>query len=630
MENREQMRRAVGDAGIDRRDFLKGAAVSGAAALAAGALAGCAPQGDVEATADDLAATGADGGSEWGTFDENGKFTPSFLADPEPIPDDAIVEELDAEIVVVGFGLTGLSAAREAMEEGADVFVIEKGDTHHVHSHQFHAINAKAQKDAGYEVTDEEIDALVDRVMSDHRERVDRRMWSYLLHHCGEDFDWYLSACPHTIVNPNETVGETSLDAYALINNCTAGLAAIVGRYFDDVSEERMEAVRAGEPYVVPFNKPLNPNWNFADERYPMSAGVVQVEPTHAKVGDAVAKMVEEGARVNYACWARRLVQDDTGRVTGVIYADADDNLYKVNASKGVILATGDYGGNQQMIQYYMPRVLEDGEWLGWPDTDAKGNVTNIGEGLQMAHWVGARTDYCHAFPNDHYGGSLGCDPMLFVDGSGERFMNEDVTGEVLGEKVTRVNGRCIWQIFDDNYPDQISHMPVGHRCYWQVVDNFDDIPMGLFLDPIGMITRSEVEMMTPCICDTVEELAAAMEVPADTLKATIDRYNELCEKGVDEDFGKRADRMAPVKQPPFYAAKMPTLGYQTFYGSVCCDYNMHAVDMDNRPIPGLYVGGTIMGSRFWHIYPNTTMGMNHAGALCYGRLAAKNAVAGI
>ena len=118
MENREQTRRAVGDTGIDRRDFLKGAAVSGAAALAAGALAGCAPQGGAELAVDDLAATGADGESEWGTFDESGKFTPSFLADPEPIPDDAIVEEFDAEIVVVGFGLTGLSAAREAMEEG--------------------------------------------------------------------------------------------------------------------------------------------------------------------------------------------------------------------------------------------------------------------------------------------------------------------------------------------------------------------------------------------------------------------------------------------------------------------------------------------------------------------------------
>lgn len=176
MENQEQARKVVGGAGIDRRDFLKGAAVSGAAALAAGALAGCAPQGGTETTADDLAATGTGGESEWGTFDENGKFTPSFLADPEPIPDDAIVEEFDAEIVVVGFGLTGLSAAREAMEEGADVFVIEKGDTHHVHSHQFHAINAQAQKDAGYEVSEEEIDALVDRVMSDHRERVDRRM----------------------------------------------------------------------------------------------------------------------------------------------------------------------------------------------------------------------------------------------------------------------------------------------------------------------------------------------------------------------------------------------------------------------------------------------------------------------
>ena len=54
-------------------------------------------------------------------------------------------------------------------------------------------------------------------------------------------------------MNPNETVGETSLDAYALINNCTAGLAAIVGRYFDDVSEERAD--RACEtPMAVPFN----------------------------------------------------------------------------------------------------------------------------------------------------------------------------------------------------------------------------------------------------------------------------------------------------------------------------------------------------------------------------------------
>ena len=82
-----------------------------------------------------------------------------------------------------------------------------------------------------YEVSEEEIDALVDRVMSDHRERVDRRMWSYLAAPLRRGLRLVPFGLPPTIVNPNETVGETELDAYKLINNCTAGLAAIVGRY---------------------------------------------------------------------------------------------------------------------------------------------------------------------------------------------------------------------------------------------------------------------------------------------------------------------------------------------------------------------------------------------------------------
>ena len=103
-----------------------------------------------------------------------------------------------------------------------------------------------------------------------------------------------------------------------------------------------------------------------------------------------------------------------------------------------------------------------------------------------------------------------------------------DVTGEIPGEKVNRVAGEVIWQVFDSNYPDQISHMPVGHRCYWKVVDDYDEIPLGLFLDPIGMITRKEVESW-PHLCepaDTIDDLAKNMGVNAETLKATIERYN--------------------------------------------------------------------------------------------------------
>ena len=618
---------------LDRRSFLKGTA--GVAAVGLGLTgaataeeAGGSNPVNVGNTYDDTAYEPIE--TRWGNFDEYGNFTPSFLLDPEPIPADQITDEGEADIVVVGMGLAGMSAAREAIEEGAEVFVIEKGTTHHVHSHQFHAINCKLMKDLGYGMTDEQIDELLAVEMHDYRERVDRRIWEYLFKHCGEDFDWYIDTVPHVEVNPEELVGETELDAKAIVNICTSGLAAILGRYFDDVSDERMFAAMDAAPYIVPFNRPLNPNWDFSKERYPMSANVVQIEPNHSKVGAAVAKIIEENARVEYACWARRLVQDETGRVTGVIYEDIDGGYHQVTARKGVMLMTGDYGGNPEMVRYYMPRTLEDGDWLGWPDFDAKGNVTNVGEGLQMAHWVGARTDYCHAFPNDHYGGGLGMDPVLFVDGSGERFMNEDVTGEVLGEKVTRINGRVAWQIFDADYPNQLENMPVGHRCFWKVEEDYDKIPLGQFFDPIGVTHPSEVDFCSNVIADTIEELAEGMGVPYEKLQATIDRYNELYEKGVDEDFGKRADRLTPIKTPPFHASRMGTLGFQTFYGSVCCDYNMHAVDMNNEPIPGLYVAGTIMGSRFWHIYPNTAMGMNHTGALCYGRLAAKNALAGI
>ena len=210
--------------------------------------------------------------------------------------------------------------------------------------------------------------------------------------------------------------------------------------------------------------------------------------------------------------------------------------------------------------------------------------------------------------------------------------MNEDVTGEILGEKVNRVAGEVIWQVFDSNYPDQIAHMPVGHRTYWKVVDDYDEIPMGLFLDPIGMITRQEVESW-PGLCepaDTLEELAENMGVDPETFKATVERYNAMHDQGEDTDFGKRADRLTEVRTPPFYAAQMGPLGYQTFYGSVCCDEQTRVIDQNNNAIPGFYVAGTIMGSRFWNVYPNTAMGVNHAGALSYGRLAGKNAAQGI
>ena len=469
-------------------------------------------------------------------------------------------------------------------------------------------------------------------MMADGRDRCNYNLVKHMVYHCGEDFDWYLEKCPdYTVVRAEETAGETKLDYEAILNICTDGLAARAGRHFDDVTPEREEAAKAGAPYLNLFNHPVNPAWDVTDERYPMFASVVAVEPNHSYVGKHSAAYVEEHADVRYAVWAKQLEKDDAGRVTGVLFADEDGTYRRAKAGKGVILATGNFSSNPAMVDYYC-RSAAELEPTGWPEVDAKGDVTNTGDGISLAAWAGAAIDRSETmtYVCDSYGGAMGCNPFLLVDGLGARFMNEDVTGEVFGAKSLRVAGKVMWQIFDDNFPDQVANMPVGHRCYWRITEGYDDIPLGHLFDPIGTMTRAEVEKMSQFKADTLEELAEQMGVPADAFVATIERYNELYDLGRDEDFGKRHDRMAPVRTPPFYATAITPPKFRNTVGGVMSDEHVHALDENNLPIAGLYLAGSMVGNRFHGCYPNTNMGQNHAGCIVYGRLAGQNAARGV
>ena len=612
---------------LNRRSFLKGAAVLGGSAAVATSLGATGALAD-EAEEEEAAAVE----TEFGTFDENGVFTPSFLIPPDPIDESTIVGEYEADVVVIGMGLSGICAARAALEAGASVLAIEKGTEYHLHSHQITAINSQIAKDQGVEFSEEDMDKILQQALVDGRQRGNYNLWKYMIEHCGEDFDWYLEMCPnYTVIDAEELAGETELDYEAILNICTDGLALKAGRHFDDVSEEREEAAKAGAPYINLFNHPLNPEWDVNDERYPMYDSVITVEPNHSYVGKYSAEYVEENGTVIYSVWAKQLIVNDEGRVTGVYFCDIDDNYYKATAHNGVVLATGNFSSNPQMVDYYIRSAAELSP-SGWPEADAKGNVTNVGDGISLAAWAGAAIDRSETmtYVCDSYGGALGCDPFLLVDGLGNRFFNEDATGEIFGAKSMRVPGKVMWQIFDDDFPNQVSHMPVGHRCYWRIDEGYDNIPLGLLFDPIGIMTRSEVESMSGIVCDTIEELAEQMGVPYENLQATIDRYNELYDLGEDLDFGKRADRMAPVRTAPFYATAITPPIFRNTVGGVMSDENVHALDQDNMPIDGLYLAGSMVGNRFHSAYTNTNMGQNHAGCIVYGRLAGTNAAQGV
>ena len=122
--------------GLSRRAFLGLGATAAMAAGAAG-LAGCSPQASSDAASAGASDAGAAGG-------------PSFLTEPSPIAESDIKETVEADIVIVGAGLSGISAARAAVESGAkNIVVVEKATTWQYRSNQVGCIGGKIQEDLG-------------------------------------------------------------------------------------------------------------------------------------------------------------------------------------------------------------------------------------------------------------------------------------------------------------------------------------------------------------------------------------------------------------------------------------------------------------------------------------------------
>lgn len=562
--------------------------------------------------------------TNYGTFDDNGIFIPDFLSPQEPIAEDTYVEELSADVVIVGMGSAGIHAARSAMEEGKSVIIIEKGETWHVRSHQVGCVNSSLQKEYGVALSDEEKRDLMAAIEVQNCGRAEMGMWKHYVEHSGEDVDWFLSAVPNYIVLPPEEFQTPTVEYVSAVDGKTK--VRHITQYKGIAEEEDEEEF---VPYITLFNQPSNPQYNYKDELYPMFRTAMLFEPGQARYATYVVDMLNESEQVEirYKTWGRQLLTDGEGRVIGVAAQDIDGNYIKLNATCGVILTTGDYSSNIRMRDYFLKEAMEYDTWM-WSDTDANGEKCNQGEGLTMAVNVGAKVQTSpHACMSHSRGGILGCDPFLLVNKNGERFMNEDVPGHIWSPKIVQQPGKTIYQIFDSNWDKELENFAVGHSCYWKCVDEDEQIPWGLWMDSIGYIKRSTVEEGVTYKADTIEELAEMMGVPVDAFVATIDRYNELAHAGADDDFGKRSDRMFPIEEGPFYCSEITSPISFAILGGLICDAQARVLNGETRqPIPGLYAAGNAMGNRFGCDYPCVAMGVSHGFAICYGRLAGKNA----
>jgi fumarate reductase flavoprotein subunit len=526
------------DNGANRRDFLKGTAVSLGAAIAAGSTL--------------VRSAHANAPEEQNAQGQ---------AQPGAIRPDQISQALDADVVVVGAGIAGMCAALSAIEAGAKTVLLEKGEKFNARGFDNGCFNSSVHKEAGITINRHE---LISELMKQANFRIDQRLVTLWVDKSGEVMDWLRAT-----VAPK-------------------GLKAVLG-----------EPLKI-EPWGFYTHYPTAVN--FVDEK---GGGM---NPKLMAALEAVVK--EKGGDIRYRTPGMQLVRASNARVSGVIARDALGNYIQLNARKGVILTTGGYDNNPEMMKKYLrPSDLRIRRFNS-------ANKVCTGDGHSMGLAVGADIDeapHCMqvgngAVKNNDEFYLVMFTPWLRVDKNGLRYVNED------GDYCRQANanacqpGHFNWSILDADWKEG----PTDNEMYRKYV--MSQIEKYIKLDVV--VSAS-----------TLEELAGKMQVSPDTLKATIDRYNELAKKGHDLDFGVAAEKMKPVVKAPFYAIPVWNFALVTVSG-LRINTKLQVVDPDGKPIPGLYAAGNTSGGFFADTYPRNVGGISHGRAITFGRLAGLSAAA--
>ena len=537
-----------------------------------------------------------------------------WLGTEPEIDESKVAKTVDVDVAVVGCGIAGVAACRSVAEDGGLVAAFEKADGPQCRSGEYAVINGKVQAKWGRDTwTREQIDDIIDSHMVESTYRCKRSIMSKWAHNIGETFDWWVEA------NPDLYYAETTRSA---------------------IPDE------SADNFIIPIFYPLPEHYDWKQERFPCYPTSVEFKPDqHVTVEANMQKAIDTGnVQTFYGCFVEKLIMDN-GRCVGLYARDAATGEYiKCNASKGVILSTGDYSQNTKMLKHFCPEVIENNIQCLFTNVDVEGNFTNQGDGIQLGMWAGAQVQQSHAPMIHHMGGGadlagvgvMGNAGFLNLDLNGKRFMNEDLPGQQLENQIELQKNRESWQIFDSNWPEQLPYMPAAHggACYYEDYASEDEGPKNNttyrnYKSPYQL--EAAVADGRAVKADTLEELVAKI-YPDDTAAQqtaldSIQRYNELAKAGYDEDFHKPASRMWAVENGPFYADKFTTALLLVCIGGLESDEDCHTFDADRNVIPGLYVAGNIQGNRFATEYPIGLKGVSHSMAMYYGYVAGKNAL---
>ena len=488
--------------------------------------------------------------------------------DLEPEPTESVVSEEIFDIVIIGAGIAGCVAAEAATSQGASVVCCEKFATFTAHGIDIGSIGTKVQKENGVEIN--------------------KAVAARLIHEWGQQ-------------QAN----------YFLIRTYTEESGGVLDRYIDMARQMGMSVTLNDEMTA-------RTDWFDLEDKYKQfqTAHVFDVtEKCSLKkrkwnssyfVEMVYDRAIAQGADFRFNTCAKKL-ETVNGAVTGVIVSDSK-GYKRINARKGVIIATGGISDNKEMIRCWWPAALRSDVFENFPVGG------NMGDGLVMGVAVGAAVTRCFPAPIIHpvnfsiIGPGINTS-WLTVNRDGLRFSSEMGWEPIVTNARLNAPGNIAYAIWDGDYKKHMMKQePQKTKGLLSRLDEGveDAVKSGEYIK-----------------ADTLSELASKIGAPYGALQRTVDRYNRWCMQGADEDFGVPERFLSPVLSSPFYACKISAFLLNIPHG-LHVNQNSQVLTEDDEPIDGLFAIGNAQGDFFSNSYPVTLPGTSHGRCICFGYLVGR------
>jgi fumarate reductase flavoprotein subunit len=324
------------------------------------------------------------------------------------------------------------------------------------------------------------------------------------------------------------------------------------------------------------------------------------------------------GVQFCYGAEVSKILTNTQGAVEGVSVNIGGRQQQVV--AKSVIIATGGYGNNKEMLKKYCPAYSEDMVHFGMP--------INFGDGIRMALDAGAAPEglgLVHAigprYAGSNYVAAIVVEPnTVWVNKKGRRFADETLSFRwpEAGNALSRQPGRICYTLFDENIKDIFVRQGVSRG--WM------KYPTGTKMDKLDEEIKSQLSENEIMVADSWEPIARWMKVSPGVLTGTVEEYNNSCDKGCDRVFSKDPGFLLPLRTPPYYAIRCRQ-GYHGTVGGIKIDEHMQVLNKNDVPIDGLFAAGADTGGWEGDTYCLELSGSTLAFAIVSGRIAGQNAV---